>query len=180
MKVRRAALAAAIAAVMGPHAFAQQSTQRTVPAEIAATLVHEAVLKCRADGYKVTAKVVDASNAQKAFLRDDGAGAVTTEIAQMKINSVLLTGLPSGSPSNVAASAPPPASAGTSQRRILAAMVSFDPAGGLTVALPFEGAIPIKVGNELLGVLAVSGAPGGDKDVACANAALAKVADKLK
>jgi hypothetical protein len=28
--------------------------------------------------------------------------------------------------------------------------------------------------------VAVSGAPGGDKDAACANAALAKVADKLK
>jgi len=28
--------------------------------------------------------------------------------------------------------------------------------------------------------VAVSGAPGGEKDAACANAALAKVADKLR
>jgi uncharacterized protein GlcG (DUF336 family) len=42
------------------------------------------------------------------------------------------------------------------------------------------GGVPIKVGEETVGAVAVSGAPGGDKDAACANAALAKAADKLK
>jgi uncharacterized protein GlcG (DUF336 family) len=42
------------------------------------------------------------------------------------------------------------------------------------------GGIPIRVGDQLIGAVAVSGAPGGDKDVACATAALAKVADRLK
>ena len=42
------------------------------------------------------------------------------------------------------------------------------------------GGIPIKVGDQLIGAVSVSGAPGGDKDAACANAGLAKVADKLK
>jgi uncharacterized protein GlcG (DUF336 family) len=40
--------------------------------------------------------------------------------------------------------------------------------------------VPIKVGNVTIGAVAVSGAPGGDKDAACANAALAKVAEKLR
>jgi uncharacterized protein GlcG (DUF336 family) len=40
--------------------------------------------------------------------------------------------------------------------------------------------VPIKVGTATIGAVAVSGAPGGDKDAACANAALAKVADRLK
>lgn len=43
-----------------------------------------------------------------------------------------------------------------------------------------QGGVPIKVGDATIGAVAVSGAPGGDKDAACANAALAKVADKLK
>ena len=34
--------------------------------------------------------------------------------------------------------------------------------------------------DQLIGAVSVSGAPGGEKDAACANAALAKVADKLK
>jgi uncharacterized protein GlcG (DUF336 family) len=42
------------------------------------------------------------------------------------------------------------------------------------------GGVPIKVGEQLIGAVSVSGAPGGDKDAACANAGLAKVADKLK
>jgi uncharacterized protein GlcG (DUF336 family) len=42
------------------------------------------------------------------------------------------------------------------------------------------GGVPIKAGEEVIGAIGVSGAPGGDKDEACVNAALAKVADKLK
>ena len=177
MKVRRAALAAAVAAVMGSHAFAQQSKQKTIPADLAATMVQEAVLKCRADGLKVTAKVVDASNVEQAFLRDDGASLVTIEVAQMKINSVLLTGRPSGS---APASAPSPPAAGNPPRPILGAIMAFEAGGKITVGFDFAGAIPIKVGNELVGVIGVSGAPSADKDAACANAGLAKVADKLK
>ena len=42
------------------------------------------------------------------------------------------------------------------------------------------GALPIKVGQDVVGAVGVSGAPGGEKDEACAAAGLAKVADKLK
>jgi uncharacterized protein GlcG (DUF336 family) len=40
--------------------------------------------------------------------------------------------------------------------------------------------MPIKVGDSTIGAVAVSGAPGGDEDAACANAALAKFEEKLK
>jgi len=43
-----------------------------------------------------------------------------------------------------------------------------------------QGGLPIKVGNDLIGAVSVSGAPGGDKDAACASYALEKVAGKLK
>jgi uncharacterized protein GlcG (DUF336 family) len=42
------------------------------------------------------------------------------------------------------------------------------------------GGVPIKAGNEIIGAIGVSGAPGGDKDEACANAGIAKIEDLLK
>jgi uncharacterized protein GlcG (DUF336 family) len=46
--------------------------------------------------------------------------------------------------------------------------------------LVLAGGVPIKVGNETIGAVGVGGAPGGDIDEACANAALKQVAHKLK
>lgn len=176
MKVCSAAVAAAIA-VMGSHAFAQQSQPKSIPADLAAIMVQEAVAKCRADGIKVTAKVVDASNVEKAFLRDDGAALVTVEFAQMKINSVMLTGRASGS----GPAGPQTLPGTTAQRPILPGMLGLDAAAGkVTVGADVGGAIPIKIGNDLVGAIGISGAPSADKDIACANAGLAKVADRLK
>ena len=41
-------------------------------------------------------------------------------------------------------------------------------------------ALPIKVGDDVIGAVGVSGAPGGDKDEVCAKAGIDKVADLLK
>ena len=43
-----------------------------------------------------------------------------------------------------------------------------------------QGALPIKVGDEVIGAIGVSGAPGGDKDEACAKTGIDKVADQLR
>ncbi len=42
------------------------------------------------------------------------------------------------------------------------------------------GGVPVKAGSETIGAIGVGGAPGGNLDEACANAALAKVQDQLK
>jgi uncharacterized protein GlcG (DUF336 family) len=42
-----------------------------------------------------------------------------------------------------------------------------------------QGALPIKVGDEVIGAVGVSGAPGGEKDEVCSKAGLEKVADQL-
>ena len=47
-------------------------------------------------------------------------------------------------------------------------------------AVPAQGAFPIKIGEEVIGAVGVSGAPGGDKDEACAKSGIDKVADQLK
>ena len=43
-----------------------------------------------------------------------------------------------------------------------------------------QGALPIKVGDDIIGAVGVSGAPGGEKDEVCSKAGIDKVADQLK
>jgi len=136
-------------------------TMKVLTVDVAQTIAQEAMAKCRADGYKVSVRVVDHANIEKAFVRDDGAGMATVQVATMKANSVMAFGRPSGPPPNLPAGAPVPAPV-------------------VPGTINAMGGVPIKVGDQVIGAVAVSGAPGGDKDAACANAALTKVADKLK
>ena len=82
---------------------------------MAHTIAQEALAKCRADGYKVTVLVVDALNAPKAMLRDDGATASTTEVAKMKATATMLYNRPSGpaTPPPPGTTAPPATIPGT-------------------------------------------------------------------
>ena len=48
---------------------------------------------------------------------------------------------------------------------------------GFTTA---RGALPIKIGDDVVGAAGVSGAPGGEKDEACVQTGLDKVKDQLK
>jgi uncharacterized protein GlcG (DUF336 family) len=161
MTITKPAFLAAATAALSMSAFAQLPASRILTLDAAQTIAQEAMAKCRADGYKVTVLVVDALNAPKAMLRDDGASASTTEAAKMKATSTMLYNRPSGpaQPLPAGTTAPPATIPGT---------------------INAQGAVPLKVGDVTIGAVAVSGAPGGDKDAACANAALAKVADKLK
>lgn len=151
------------AVAISTAAFAQDGlpTQKMLTIDVAQAIAQGAMAQCRANGYKVTVTVVDSANMLKAFLRDDGAGMATIEVGRMKANSVMAFGRPSGPPANLppGTPAPPPVVPGT---------------------INAMGGVPIKVGDQLIGAVSVSGAPGGEKDAACANAALAKVADKLK
>ena len=141
--------------------FAQLPQSRVLTLDAAQSIAQEVLMKCRADGYKVTVLVVDAMNAPKAMLRDDGATASTTEVAKMKATATMLYNRPSGP------AQPPPAGQAA-------------PPATIPGTINAQGGVPIKFGDVTIGAVAVSGAPGGDKDAACANAALAKLADKLK
>src|SRR5580692_3781472 len=154
-------LAVLAAAAFSTSAFAQLPPSKILTLDVAQAIAQEAMAKCRADGYKVTVLVVDALNATKAMLRDDGATASTTEVARMKATATMLYNRPSGS------ATPPPA--GTAA-----------PPATIPGTINAQGGVPIKVGDATIGAVAVSGAPGGDKDAACANAGIAKAADKLK
>jgi uncharacterized protein GlcG (DUF336 family) len=160
MKLIASPIFAALAALT-TAAFAQLPNSKILTVDVAQTIAQEAMAKCRADGYKVTVLVVDGLNAPKAMLRDDGATASTTEVAKMKATATMLYNRPSGP------ATPPPAGQAA-------------PPATIPGTINAQGGVPIKVGDATIGAVAVSGAPGGDKDAACANAALAKVADKLR
>ncbi|MEJ0071762.1 MAG: heme-binding protein [Pseudomonadota bacterium] len=50
----------------------------------------------------------------------------------------------------------------------------------LTNVIAVQGGLPIKVGDDVIGAIGVSGAPGGEKDEVCSKAGIDKVADQLK
>ena len=152
---------AVVSLALSTTTFAQLPTSKVLTLDVAQTIAQEAMAKCRADGYKVTVLVVDGLNAPKALLRDDGATAATTEVAKMKATATMLYNRPSGPAQPV-----PPG--------------SVAPPATIPGTINAQGGVPIKIGDATIGAVAVSGAPGGDKDAACATAALAKVADKLK
>src|SRR5436190_20194886 len=161
MTFTRFAVLTATAAFFSTSIFAQLPMSRVLTMDAAQAIAQETMAKCRADGCKVTVLVVDGLSAPKAMLRDDGASASTTEVAKMKATATMLYNRPSGpaQPLPAGQTAPPATIAGT---------------------INAQGGVPIKVGDATIGAVAVSGAPGGDKDMACANAGIAKAGDKLK
>jgi uncharacterized protein GlcG (DUF336 family) len=161
MKLTKFVLLAIAIAVLSMNAFAQLPTTKILTMDVAQTIAQGAITKCRADGYKVTVLVVDGLNAPKALMRDDGATAATTEVAKMKATATMLYNRPSGP-----VTPPPPGQAA--------------PPSPIPGTINAQGGLPIKIGESTIGAVAVSGAPGGDKDAACAKEGIAKASDKLK
>ena len=161
MHLTRFAVFSAAMAALSTSGFAQLPTSKVLTLDVAQTIAQEAMAKCRADGYKVTVLVVDGLNAPKSMIRDDGATASTVEVAKMKATATMLYNRPSGP-----ATPPPPGTA--------------NPPATIPGTINAQGGVPIKVGDATIGAVAVSGAPGGDKDAACANAGIAKAAGQLK
>lgn len=120
-----------------------------------------AINTCLANGYKTTALVADADGEPVAMLSADGAQLRTHNIARGKVATVIRYKVASGVIMDRVAKEP-----------ALAAETKADPKIN---GFAWRGGIPIMAGNELIGAIAVSGAPGGDKDEACIEPALSKI-----
>ena len=105
--------------------------------------------------------MLDASGLIKVQIRGDGTGPHTFEHGRRKAYTALTFKRTSAETAKAWASSPTPV-----------------PVIEGTVGA--AGGVPIKAGNEIIGAIGVSGAPGGDKDEACANAGIAKIEDLLK
>jgi uncharacterized protein GlcG (DUF336 family) len=144
-------------------AFAQApQLEKNVSMAMALAILQGTLEQCTKDGYKVSVVIVDKGGNVAASIKGDGTNPHTMEFARLKAYTARTRGQTS-----------------------LATMKQMeDPAYSFLKQIPqivgVGGGVPIKAGNELIGGVGVSGAPGGDKDEVCANAGLAKVADALK
>ncbi|MEA2840274.1 MAG: hypothetical protein QOF41_1604 [Methylobacteriaceae bacterium] len=137
-------------------------TEKNVSMKMALMIIDGALEQCTKDGYKVSVAIVDKGGNLAATVRGDGTNPHTTEFARLKAYTSRTRG----------------------QTSLEVQKLMEKPENAWLKQIPnvvgIGGGVPIKVGSETIGGVGVSGAPGGEKDEACANAGIAKVADSLK
>jgi uncharacterized protein GlcG (DUF336 family) len=160
MKIRAALCAAVAAACLVPtNADTQVLMQRDVSLAMALTMAMTASAECTP---RVSIAVVDRTGRIKVLLQGDAGSPHNLELARRKAFTALTFR------STSAAWAKRTETTNQGQRM-------------LTDVIPLGGGVPIMIGDEVIGAIGLSGAPGGqEREEACARAAIAKVADQLK
>jgi|SRR3984893_5890381 uncharacterized protein GlcG (DUF336 family) len=152
----------AIATVVSVPASAQGIvTQKNISLALAQAIANAALAQCESMGFKVSVTVVDRAGLPLVMLRGDGSGLHTPEGSDRKAYTARTFSQPSAAFAQRLLD--DPASVGSRQ---------------YTRVLALSGGLPIKVGDEVVGAVGVSGSPG--KDDICSQAGIDKVADQLK
>ena len=160
--VRVTVLATSLILVTAPALAQAPQVEKNISMALSMAIMQGVLDQCTKDGYKVSVVIIDKGGNVAASVRGDGTPPHTMDFARMKAYT-----------------------ARTRNQTSLATMKQMeDPAFGFLRQIPnvvgVGGGVPIRVGNEVIGGVGVSGAPGGEKDEVCANAGVAKVADALK
>jgi uncharacterized protein GlcG (DUF336 family) len=134
---------------------------KQISLELAQTIAMKSVETCRKDGYNVSAVVLDRSGSLQVALRDTLAAPHTLEIAERKAGMSIMSGISSSEFRRARGDIRP----------------ELNHMRGLIV---MEGGLPIRAAGSLVGAVGVSGAPGGDKDEACAAEAIKAVEERLE
>jgi len=143
-------------------ADAQLLARKDLSLATALTIATIAADLCKSQGYIVSVAVVGRNGEVIVQMRGDNASPHTLENAFRKAYSSRTYRVPSGE---------------------LAKRIKDNPTAPfvyLSNVVAAQGALPIKVGDDVIGAVGVSGAPGGEIDEACAKAGIDKVADTLK
>lgn len=137
-------------------------TYKSLTPEVALEAAQAAMKTCRDHGYQIAVAVVDRSGQPQVLLRDRFAGLPAPDTATRKAYTAL------------------------SFRSSTADLAKSIRDGQLDPALArlpniamLGGGLAIETAGTLVGGIGVSGAPGGDKDEACAKAGLDAIRDKL-
>jgi len=157
----RLATAAALALAAFGAAQAQEAavrTEKNISLALANRIAAESVAACAANGYAVTATVVDRAGQVRAVQRADNAGPHTLAASERKAFT------------SASAKAPTKAMQEGAQKNPAAAQLTDIPG-----FLLLGGGLPIKAGNDVVGAVGIGGAPGGHLDEQCGQAALDKV-----
>lgn len=161
-RVSLAVLASVSALVVTPALAQAPQVEKNISMAMAMAILQGTLEQCTKDGFKVSVVIVDKGGNVAASVKGDGTNPHTMEFARLKAYTARTRG----------------------QTSLATQKQMEDPAFSFLRQIPqivgVGGGVPIKAGNELIGGVGVSGAPGGDKDEVCANAGIAKVADALK
>ena len=152
----------ALAGTLAGSANAQLVAHKDLSVTTAVTIAQTAVQTCKSQGYNVSAHVLGRAGEVLVAMRGDDTGPQTYENSFKKAWTSRAQRAPSLNFANA---------------------VKANPTVGaihLSNMVPAQGGLPIMVGDDAIGAVGVSGAPGGDKDEACAKAGLDKVAADLK
>jgi uncharacterized protein GlcG (DUF336 family) len=155
-------LATALACGVANSANAQLLVHKDLSLAMATTMAMTAIETCKGQGYNVSVHVLGRDGQVILGLRNELAGAATMENSMKKAYTARTFRRTSGDFAN-------------SVKGNATAGALF-----LTNIVAAQGALPIKVGDDTIGAIGVSGAPGGDKDEACAKAGIDKVSADLK
>ncbi|MBJ7474729.1 MAG: heme-binding protein [Betaproteobacteria bacterium] len=140
---------------------AQLLARKDLTAALAITITQTAIATCKANGYNVSVTIVGRAGEIISQVRGDNTGPHTVENSMRKAYTSRTFRSPSGD---------------TETR------LKNDPAFALihlSNVIANRGGLPIKVGDDTIAGVGISGAPGGDKDEACAKAGIDKVLDQL-
>ncbi len=163
MRLLHLALAAAAMSAGWAHAQDATYTVKLLTPETALKAAEAALKKCRADGFQVAVAVVDRSGVVQALLRDRYAGPHTPDMAVSKAWTAV--------------------SFRTNTTPLAAETQAGKPGSGIRhrpgVAAVGGGRM-IEAAGTLLGGIGVSGAPGGERDDACADAGIAAIRESIE
>ena len=150
------------AAISSPVAAQGVVTQKSISLPMAQAIANAVIAKCQSMGFKISVSVLDRGGLALVMLRDEGASLHTVESSDRKA----YTARTFRQPSSAWAKRTETVNQG---QRMLADVI------------PLGGGMPINIGEETIGGVGLSGAPGGqEQEEACAKAGIAKVADQLK
>ena len=163
MNKTKTIIVAAAALACGLAGAQSLVSERSISLNAAMELATASMERCRADGYKVTITVLNRHARTAVVLSDDGVNPHTVENSMRKAYTAFTTRAPTA---DMAKRTQP----GLSGFLLLERMTVIE--GGLPI---FAG----KDGKELVGAVGISGAPGGEKDAACGQTGIDKIAKGL-
>jgi uncharacterized protein GlcG (DUF336 family) len=155
-------LSASVAAALMDPANAQVLTNRDISVHMALNMVNAALAECEGKGLSVSVVVLNNVGQVRAMAMGDRGRVHNVELAQRKA----YTALTFRRPSSEWVERTGPDSRGAGQR-------------ALTGVIALPGGIPVKIGDETIGAVGVSGSA-LDTDEGCAKTAAASIADQLK
>ena len=157
-----AALLLPVSVFMGARvsSAAEEATYsvRLMTAETALVAARAALERCRKDGFQIAVAVVDRYGLPQVVLRDRYAGPHTVDMAVDKAWTAVTFRTSTAALHDITTGAQPMSGLRERPRVVVVA-----------------GGLPIEGGGALLGGIGVSGAPGGERDKACARAGIEAV-----